>query len=351
MFNNFYQKKKILITGATGFKGAWLSLWLYLLKSKVYGIGFNPNRNRNLFYKLKLDKKIKLYNLDIKNYSGLQKLIKKINPEIVFHMAAQPLILEGYKKPYQTYVVNSIGTLNILDILRKSKNIRSIVCVTSDKCYQSNNSTKGFVESDKLGGEDPYSGSKASAEIIIKTYLKSFFNKKKCGLASARAGNVIGGGDWSKDRLIPDSIKALISNKTIVLRNPKFNRPWQHVLEPLSGYLILAKNLYQNPKKFSGPWNFGSEKNTVTDVLTIVKKIIGIWGKGRIKYNKTNKYYEQKNLQLNILKSKKYLNWNPKLSIMKSVEMTINWYKQILVEKKKPDKVTIQQILSFMNEK
>ena len=351
MFNNFYQKKKILITGATGFKGAWLSLWLHLLKAKVYGIGFNPNRNRNLFYKLRLVKKIKLYNLDIKDYKRLQKLIKKINPEIVFHMAAQPLILEGYKKPYETYLINSIGTLNIIDILRKLKNIRSIVCVTSDKCYQSNNSTKGFIESDKLGGEDPYSGSKANAEIIVNTYLKSFFNKKKCGLASARAGNVIGGGDWSKDRLIPDSIKALISNKTIVLRNPKFNRPWQHVLEPLNGYLILAKSLYQNPKKFSGSWNFGSEKNTVTDVLTIVKKIINIWGKGKIKYNKTNKYYEQKNLQLNISKSKKYLNWNPRLSIMKSVEMTINWYKQILVDKKKPDKVTIEQILSFMNEK
>ena len=351
MFNNFYQKKKILITGATGFKGAWLSLWLHLLKAKVYGIGFNPNRNRNLFYKLRLAKKIKLYNLDIKDYKRLQKLIKKINPEIVFHMAAQPLILEGYKKPYETYLINSIGTLNIIDILRKLKNIRSIVCVTSDKCYQSNNSTKGFIESDKLGGEDPYSGSKANAEIIVNTYLKSFFNKKKCGLASARAGNVIGGGDWSKDRLIPDSIKALISNKTIVLRNPKFNRPWQHVLEPLNGYLILAKSLYQNPKKFSGSWNFGSEKNTVTDVLTIVKKIINIWGKGKIKYNKTNKYYEQKNLQLNISKSKKYLNWNPRLSIMKSVEMTINWYKQILVDKKKPDKVTIEQILSFMNEK
>ena len=351
MFNNFYQKKKILITGATGFKGAWLSLWLYLLKAKVYGIGFRPNRNRNLFYKLRLDKKIKLYNLDIKDYKGLQKLIKKINPEIVFHMAAQPLILEGYKKPYETYLINSIGTLNIVDILRKSENIRSIVCVTSDKCYQSNNSTKGFIESDKLGGEDPYSGSKANAEIIVNTYLKSFFNKKKCGLASARAGNVIGGGDWSKDRLIPDTIKALLSNKTIVLRNPKFNRPWQHVLEPLNGYLILAKSLYQNPKKFSGSWNFGSDKNTVTNVLTIVKKIISIWGKGRIKYNKTNKYYEQKNLQLNISKSKKYLNWNPKLSIIKSVEMTTNWYKQILVDKKKPDKVTTEQILSFMNEK
>ena len=351
MFNNFYQKKKILITGATGFKGAWLSLWLYLLKAKVYGIGFNPNKNKNLFYKLGLNKKIKSYNVDVRNYNKLEKLIKKINPEIVFHMAAQPLILEGYKKPYETYLINSVGTLNVLDILRKSKNVRSIVSITSDKCYQSNNSTKGFLETDKLGGEDPYSGSKANAEIIIKTYLKSYFIKKNCGLASARAGNVIGGGDWSKDRLIPDCIKALTKNKTIVLRNPRFNRPWQHVLEPLNGYLILGKLLYKKPKKFSGAWNFGSEKNTVTDVLTIVKKIIGIWGKGKIKYNKINKYYEQKNLQLNISKSKKYLNWNPKLSIMKSVEMTINWYKKILVENKRPDKVTIEQILSFMNEK
>ncbi len=313
MIKNFYKNKKVLVTGATGFKGSWLCYWLTILGAKVFGTGYNPNKNKNLFYSLNLNKKIKLKLFDIKNKKKLKSFIKYSKPQIIFHLAAQPLILESYKKPYLTYNVNCIGTLNILEIVRKIDTVKSLVCITSDKCYENNFSTKGFKESDKLGGEDPYSGSKACAEIMIRSYKESFFNKKNCGLASARAGNVMGGGDWSKNRLIPDSINSIIKNKTIYIRNPNFNRPWQHVLEPLHGYLILGEKIYKEPKRYSGPWNFGTTTNTVTNVLKIVKEIVKFWGKGKINFKKNQKYYEQINLQLNINKSKKILKWKPKI--------------------------------------
>ena len=350
MMNNFYKNKKVLVTGATGFKGAWLCYWLVMLGAKVYGIGYNPNKNKNLFYSLKLNKKIKLKLFDIRNKKKLESFVKTSKPTIVFHLAAQPLILESYKKPYLTYTVNTLGTLNILETAKNNNTIKSLLCITSDKCYESNNSTKGFKETDKLGGEDPYSGSKASAEIMIRTYQKSFFNEKKCGIASARAGNVIGGGDWSENRLIPDSINSIMKNKTIYIRNPNFNRPWQHVIEPLYGYLILAKKIYKEPKRYSGPWNFGTKKNTVTNVLKIVKAIVKFWGKGKINFKKNQKYYEQTNLQLNINKSKKFLKWEPKYSIIKSIHVTVNWYKKVLVEKYSVEKITTEQIQDYMNE-
>lgn len=345
----FYKNKKILITGATGFKGSWLSLWLLEMGAKVYGVGYSPNKNKNLFYQLKLDRKIDYSITDIRNIKSLKKIISKFKPEIVFHMAAQPLIFKGYQQPYDTYMINSIGTLNILEILRNDKFIKSIICVTSDKCYESNNSTRGFLENDKLGGVDPYSGSKASAEIIIQTYYNSFFkNKKKCGLASARAGNVIGGGDWSPDRLIPDCIKSINQNKVIFLRNPYFNRPWQHVLEPLNGYLMLAKKLYEKPEFYSSAWNFGSKKNTVTSVYEVVKKIKQLWGKGNIKINKTKMFYEQENLQLDIRKSQKYLKWTPKLTIAESIQVTVEWYKYIYAKgTKNTEEITLSQIRNF----
>ena len=350
MIKNFYKNKKVLVTGATGFKGSWLCYWLTILGAKVFGTGYNPNKNKNLFYSLNLNKKIKLKLFDIKNKKKLKSFIKYSKPQIIFHLAAQPLILESYKKPYLTYNVNCIGTLNILEIVRKIDTVKSLVCITSDKCYENNFSTKGFKESDKLGGEDPYSGSKACAEIMIRSYKESFFNKKNCGLASARAGNVIGGGDWSKNRLIPDSINSIIKNKTIYIRNPNFNRPWQHVLEPLHGYLILGEKIYKEPKRYSGPWNFGTTTNTVTNVLKIVKEIVKFWGKGKINFKKNQKYYEQINLQLDINKSKKILKWKPKYSITKSIHITVDWYKKVLIEKYNVEKITAKQIKEYMNE-
>lgn len=348
----FFKNKKILVTGATGFKGSWLCLWLYILGSKVIGTGYNPNKNNSLFKKLNLKKKIKLKIIDVRDKKKIENVIKKYKPEIIFHLAAQPLIYEGYNKPYETYITNSIGTLNILECIRKEnlKFIKSLVCVTSDKCYESNNSTTGFKETDKLGGVDPYSGSKANAEIIVRTYRDSFFNKKfkNLGVATARAGNVIGGGDWSDKRLIPDVVKSILSNNNIILRNPNFNRPWQHVLEPLFGYLILAKKLYLNPKKYSDCYNFGPEKNTVTSVYAVVKKMIKFFNKGKIKTLNKNKFYEQENLQLNIIKSKKKLNWNPKFSMEKSIQITCDWYIKVLLKKQNPFEVTKFHIIDFM---
>ena len=349
LVKKFYKNKKVLITGATGFKGAWLCMWLNLMGAKVYGIGSSPNKNKNLFYSLKLNHKINLKIIDIRNKKKLKKTINSIKPQILFHMAAQPLIIESYLEPYKTYTVNSLGTLNILEIVRETDFVKSLVCITSDKCYESNNSIQGFKENDKLGGEDPYSGSKSVAEIMIKTYYKSFIQNKKCGVASARAGNVIGGGDWSENRLVPDCIMSLLSNKIINIRNPNFNRPWQHVLEPLNGYLMLAKKIYINPKKYSGPWNFGTQKNTVTDVENIVRSIIKFWGSGKIKIKKKRKYYEQINLQLDISKSKRLLKWRPKYSIKKSVKVTVDWYKEVLIDKKNPINITEKQILDFMS--
>jgi CDP-glucose 4,6-dehydratase len=350
MVKNFYKNKKVLVTGATGFKGAWLSCWLNILGAKVYGVGYNPNKNKNLFYSLKLDKKIKLKLFDIRDKKKLKNFIRSSKPQIIFHLAAQPLILESYKKPYLTYTVNSMGTLNVLETVRETNSVKSLICVTSDKCYESNYSTKGFKENDKLGGKDPYSGSKASAEIMIKSYQESFFKYKKCGIASGRAGNVIGGGDWSENRLIPDAVNSIIKGKTINIRNPNFNRPWQHVLEPLYGYLLLGEKLFNKPKTYSGPWNFGTKKNTVTNVLEIVKEIVKFWGKGKITFKKNQKYYEQTNLQLNIEKSMKILKWKPSYTIAKSVQITAEWYKKVLIEKFSVEKITEKQIKDYMNE-
>ena len=346
---DIYKGKKVLVTGATGFKGAWLCSWLDKLNAKVYATGFTPNKNKKLFFSLNLDKKVKINILDIRDKEKLSKYINKIKPQFIFHLAAQPLILDSYREPYKTYQINTMGTLNVLELSRNSNFVRSLICVTSDKCYESNSSTKGFKETDRLGGVDPYSGSKASAEIIIKTYIESFQKKQnKLGIASARAGNVIGGGDQSPNRLIPDIVNSLNKNKKIVLRNPKFNRPWQHVLDPLYGYLLLGAQLYKNPKKYSGAWNFGTEKNTVTSVLTIVKYAIKNWGYGNLEIKKTRNLYEQTNLQLNIEKTKKILKWKPKYKIQDSVRLTINWYKSVLLKQNTPKQITDQQIIDYM---
>ena len=348
IIKKFYRNKRVLITGATGFKGAWLSFWLNKLGSNVCTIGNNPNKNKSLFYALKLQKRTSLKILDIRNYSKLDKVVKTFNPQIIFHLAAQPLIFESYKKPKETYEINSLGTLNLLETCRTAKSLKSLICVTSDKCYESNYSLKGFKESDKLGGKDPYSGSKACAEIIVKTYIDSFFKNSKIAVATARAGNVIGGGDWSENRLIPDSVRSINKNKTIIIRNPKFNRPWQHVLEPLYGYLWLGYKLAINKNKFSGAWNFGTNKNTVTNVEQIVQMILNFWGAGKYKVIKNKKFYEQSNLQLNITKAKKILKWTPKLTIKKSVELTVEWYMSVLKEKKNYEKITEKQIKNFL---
>ena len=348
---NFYKNKKILVTGATGFKGAWLCSWLLKLKARVYSTGYNPNQNKNLFYKLRLHKKTNLKIFDIRNLGKLDAFIKKIKPSIIFHLAAQPLILKSYEDPYLTFTVNFLGSTNVMECSRKYKFIKSVILVTTDKVYESSGKTIGFKETDLLGGIDPYSASKSSTELMIRAYRESFFkNKKLSGVSSVRAGNVIGGGDWSKNRLIPDSIRSSIKNQKIILRNPSFNRPWQFVLEPLKGYLILAKKQFENPKKYSGAWNFGNKSKSVVTVSQIVEYIINFWGSGKLEKLSKNNLYEQQNLQLNSSKAIKLLKWKPTYSIKQSVKVTTQWYYDVIKEKKSPSVVTNQQIQDYMNE-
>ena len=348
---NFYKNKRVFVTGATGFKGSWLCSWLLHMGAKVYGSGYSPNQNKNLFYKLKLQKKIKLGIFDIRDQKKLEKFISRSRPSIIFHLAAQPLIIESYLKPHSTIDINIKGTLNILEASRKFNFVKSVVLITSDKCYENVGKLTRYKENDTLGGIDPYSASKSSSELIIRAYRESFFkNKKNCGISSARAGNVIGGGDWSANRLIPDTIRSLLDKKDIFLRNPNFNRPWQHVLEPLMGYLILAKKQFKEPKKYSDAWNFGTKNNSVKSVKEIVDYMISFWGSGKIKVNRVNKFYEQKNLQLDINKAKKRLKWIPTYSVKRGVQITTEWYLQVYKDKKDPFEVTNKQIIDYMNE-
>jgi CDP-glucose 4,6-dehydratase len=348
----FYKNRKILITGATGFKGAWLCSWLLKMGAKIYGVGFTPNKNKNLFYNLLLDKKIILRLFDIRNFDKLNQFIKFSKPSIIFHLAGQPLVYESYKKPLLTFDVNSRGTLNVLEASKNSKFVRSIVSITSDKCYENvGHLKKTYTETDSLGGLDPYSASKASAELIIKSYRDSIFkNKIKCGISSARAGNVIGGGDWSQKRLIPDCIRFIRNKSKIKIRNPNFSRGWQFVLEPLKGYLLLAKRQYENPNKYSSAWNFGPEYKSIKSVREIVELIVNYWGSGSIKVEKNKKFYEQHYLKLDIKKAKKYLKWKPTYDVEESVNITVDWYYKVLNNKENPIVVTNDQIDQYMHD-
>jgi len=345
--SDFYNNKKILVTGATGFKGSWLCCWLIKLGAQVYGTGFRPKKKKSLFLDLNLKKKIYLKFLDIRNFKQVNKFIQDTKPEIIFHLAAQPLVSHSYKYPRYTFDVNFMGTLNILEASKNCRNIKSIICVTTDKVYEDNNKNKKFKETDKLGGVDPYSLSKASAELIVKSYKEIFKKmKKNCALSSVRAGNVVGGGDWSDNRLIPDAIKAFLSNKTLLIRNPKFTRPWQFVLEPLKGYLILAKKQSGKLNELSSNWNFGP--NSKISVIEIIKLIIEFWGKGKYRIKKDKKIIDQKNLILDMSKTKRYLKWKATYNTKKSVQIVVKWYFDVIKNKKNPIEVTNEQINSYM---
>ena len=343
----FYKKKRVLITGATGFKGAWLCAWLLNLGSEIKGVGYIPNSNQRLFNSLGLAKKVRLSLFDIRNKNKLESTIKKFKPSILFHLAAQPLVSESYKKPYDTFDINFRGTLNLIDISMKYRFIKSIISVTSDKCYENLNKIKKYNETDRLGGIDPYSASKASAELLIRSYRKSFYNK--VGISSVRAGNVIGGGDWSENRLIPDSVRYIQKNLKIRLRNPNYNRPWQFVLEPLKGYLVLAKKQYEQPKRFSSSWNFGPKTHNFKSVKNVVELIIKFWGKGSVT-KANNKFHEHHHLQLNCDKAKKKLKWKPVYNVNESIKKTIEWYYKVLNKKKDPKTITNEQIHQYMKD-
>jgi CDP-glucose 4,6-dehydratase len=348
IFSDF-KNLKILITGTTGFKGAWLAYWLNLLGAKVIGLGLKPEKNFILVKKLKLNKSVKQYIFDISDYEKLSRLIKYEKPDFIFHLAAQSIVSEGYNNPLKTFKSNIIGSANILEVFRKFKSL-GLVYVTSDKCYFNTNTRISFDENDKLGGFDNYSASKACAEHIFFSYYQSYFlNNSEKKIVSVRAGNVIGGGDFKKDRIIPDIIRSIQKNKKIEIRNPNSVRPWQHVLEPLSGYLLLAHKMINNKIKDSWLpiWNFGPQKNNSKKVIYIAKKILGYFNKiNLIKIENKKKFKESKYLSININKAAKELNWKPKLSLEQSLDLTCDWYKSLIAEDDLNIKTT-EQINNF----
>jgi CDP-glucose 4,6-dehydratase len=331
-FQNIYKGKKVLLTGDTGFKGSWLSNWLLNLGAEVIGYSLKPNSIPSHFEILNLS--YQTYDSDICDLESLIKIIKIHKPDIIFHLAAQSLVRYSYDNPLETYRTNVIGTANILEASKCCENIKAVVVITTDKCYENLEQTKGYIETDRMGGFDPYSSSKGCAELLVNSYRNSYFNlndyniRHQLLIATARAGNVIGGGDWSKDRLIPDLIRGAINNKTTLIRSPYSTRPWQHVLEPLSGYLLLGMNLLQGKSAFAESWNFGPEENqvlSVEDVLALSKKI---WK--NINYSifyDENNYHEAALLSLNIDKAKSKLNWLPRWENSVAIEKTINWYR------------------------
>lgn len=327
-FNNIYKDKTILITGDTGFKGSWLAIWLVHLGANVIGYSLPPRTEKDNYVICGLDKKITHINGDIRDYNSLLEVFSKYNPDIVFHLAAQPLVLDSYDNPVNTFQTNIMGTVNILETIRQTQSVRAAIIVTSDKCYDNKEWIYGYREIDPMGGKDPYSASKGACEIVTSSYICSFFNKEKSpSIATVRAGNVIGGGDWSPNRILPDCIKALCENKPIVMRNPDAIRPWQHVLEPLYGYLLLGSYLFMYGKKYSGPWNFGPLTMNIVSVKQLVKEMIKQWGNGNCIIEQGHKHQESQMLYLDISKAINKLNWYPVFNFKQTIRWAIEEYK------------------------
>ena len=350
-FNNVYKGKKVLVTGHTGFKGSWLSIWLRELGAEVIGYSLDPYTKKDNFVLSHLSEKIVDIRGDIRDRKHLRKVFDKYQPEIVFHLAAQPLVRISYDIPVETYETNLMGTINILEEIRNCENTKIGIMITTDKCYENKEQIWGYRENEAFGGYDPYSSSKGVCEIAIQSWRNSFFNPKdyeKHGksIASVRAGNVIGGGDWAKDRIVPDCIRALEEGKDIEIRSPRSIRPWEHVLEPLSGYLLLGQKMMENPINYCEGWNFGPNLDAIVNVWEVAEKIVKNYGKGNLKdISDPNALHEAKLLLLDITKSRFELGWKPTLTIDESIELTVEWYKRYINED--VYKLCIEQINKF----
>lgn len=344
---SFYKNKKVLITGHTGFKGSWLTLWLNNLGAEVIGYSLPPNTEPSMFNSLNLQEKcINIFG-DIRDREHLNSIFTQYKPDMVFHLAAQPLVRLSYFEPLHTYEINVIGTLNVLEAARSCSSIKAFVNVTTDKCYENKELNYAYKEDDKLGGYDIYSSSKACSEILTASYRSSFLqNGNSFALASARAGNVIGGGDWSMDRLVPDCIRFINENKPVELRNPHAIRPWQHVLEPLGAYLLLAQKLFLHGTKYSQGFNFGPDEKSVLTVADVAQKVVQNYGKGEVIFNKKDNLHEANLLMLDISKAKEYLSWSPIYSADESIKFTVDWYKRFYNNEKMLD-FTLSQIEQY----
>ncbi len=333
-----YSGKRVLVTGHTGFKGAWLCEWLLGLGAQVHGLSL-PAAKPSLFFALELERRMKHYIQDIRNAHELEHAVREIRPDFIFHLAAQALVRVSYREPVATFTTNALGTANLLDAVRTANLACSIVVVTTDKCYRNDGTPRSFKETDALGGHDPYSASKAAAEIVTASYRDSFFaHGTDVALASARAGNVVGGGDWAEDRIVPDCIRALGAGKPIPVRNPDFTRPWQHVLEPLSGYLLLGARLEQARQRksaeeiarFAQPFNFGPEADANRTVRDLVDEVLRHWPGSWQQIPQEKHLKEAPLLSLDINKAKEILGWQPRWNFATTIEQTVSWYRSYL---------------------
>lgn len=340
IFDNFYRGKRVLVTGHTGFKGSWLSIWLHELGSEVVGLSQEPFTNRDNYVLSGVGNKMMAdLRANICDGHRMKEIFQKYQPEIVFHLAAQPLVRYSYEQPVETYETNVMGTIHVMEAIRATSSVKVAVMITTDKCYDNKEQMRGYKEDDPFGGYDPYSSSKGACEIAIQSWRRSFFNPEDYGkkhhlsLASVRAGNVIGGGDWALDRIIPDCIKALEQDEVIDIRSPKAIRPWEHVLEPLSGYMLLAKKQWEQPTEFCEGWNFGPEAESVSTVWEVATELIKNYGKGELKDSSDpNAVHEAKLLMLDINKAKSKLGWKPRMNMQQCMQLVADWYKRYRTE-------------------
>jgi CDP-glucose 4,6-dehydratase len=351
----FWKGKKVFITGHTGFKGSWLCLWLHALGAEVAGYALEPPTRPSLFELCGIDRLVRTTTADIRDGASLTKALASHGPEIVVHMAAQPLVRGSYTIPVETYAVNVMGTVNLLEAVRSCRTVKAVINVTTDKCYENREWVWGYRENEPLGGYDPYSSSKACSELVTSAYRNSYFNpadhaRHGVAVASARAGNVIGGGDWASDRLIPDCIRAILKNEQVRIRNPHAIRPWQHVLEPICGYLMLAERLVSDGDRYAGPWNFGPEESDAKPVEWLVQRLCARWG-GEASYaiDRGQHPHEAHYLKLDCSKAKAELGWRPKWDLEQAIDGIVEWTKEY---KNKSDvqKICLNQIAEYSRE-
>lgn len=353
---DFWKHKKVFITGHTGFKGSWLCLWLHRLGADVAGYALDPPTDPSLFELCRIREFVQSTIADVRDGEALKKALRAAQPEIVIHMAAQPLVRDSYKMPMETYAINVMGTVNLFEAVRATRSVRAVVNVTTDKCYENKEWVWGYRENEPLGGYDPYSNSKACSELVTSSYRSSYFNPKDhsahgVGVASARAGNVIGGGDWATDRLIPDCIRAILKKEKVIIRNPRAIRPWQHVLEPLAGYLLLAQKLYEDGPRYSEAWNFGPDDSDAKPVEWLVKELCAKWGNNASYTLDTGEHpHEAHYLKLDCSKAKTTLGWRPKWNLVKAIDSIVEWTKAYAGKRNVAD-VCMKQIAAYSNER
>lgn len=345
----FWKGKKVFVTGHTGFKGSWISLWLQSMGAEVKGYSLEPPTVPSLYIEANVGNNMESEIGDIRNLEVLKKSMISFNPDILIHMAAQPLVRLSYEEPVDTYTTNVIGTVNVLESARYCKNLKAIVSVTTDKCYENKEWAWGYRENEPMGGHDPYSSSKGCAELVTSAYRNSFFySNDTASIATGRAGNVIGGGDWAEDRLIPDILRAFELSKPVIVRNPLSTRPWQHVLEPLSGYLVLAEELYTKGDEFAQAWNFGPKEDDCKPVNWILDKMVGTWGKGASwELDKNSNPHEAGFLKLDCSKAAVKLNWQPNWNLEYTLNLIVNWHQDWRAEKNMNQKC-LQEIANYI---